>query len=153
LYKNLNKLVPDGLNALITSCVLIFLSISSVYAADERTVSTVSYDHVLSWALGLIVVLCLFFACAWTVKKTGALSINAKTNMKVISGLSLGMREKLVLVQVGEKQLVLGVTPGRIDNLLVLEGNDQLVKDTLEKGAAGDFSKKLKQVLAGSENE
>lgn len=70
--------------------------------------------------------------------------------MKVISALSLGMREKLILVQVGEKQLLLGVTPGRIDNLLVLEGEQQLFQQQSDKQSDGEFSKKLKQLIAGS---
>ncbi len=153
MYKNLNRLAFPYLKALFTTSAVVYFAISPVYAAVEKATNTLSSAHVLNWALGLIVVLCLFFACVWLVRKTGTLSINTKTNMKVVSGLSLGMREKLILVQLGEKQLVLGVTPGRIDKLLVLEGNDQLFKDTLGKGADGDFSKKLKQVLAGSENE
>jgi len=40
------------------------------------------------------------------------------------------MREKVVLLQVGKKQLLLGVTPGRIDTLHVLEGEDCLNTDT-----------------------
>lgn len=120
---------------------------------SEQSVNTVSYGHVLNWTLGLIFVLCLFFACVWVVRKTGALSVNTKTNMKVVSGLSLGMREKLILVQVGEKQLVLGVTPGRIDNLLVLEGSEQLFKEDGDKGTGDGFSNKLKQVMNRAQNE
>jgi flagellar protein FliO/FliZ len=86
-------------------------------------------------------------------RKMGNLSINSRENMKVISALSLGMREKLILVQVGEKQLLLGVTAGRIDNLLVLEGEQQLFQQQSDKQSDGEFSKKLKQLIAGSASE
>jgi len=136
----------------------IFLcSISTVFAAvdadSKKAGETVTYEHVLSWSLGLLVVLCLFFVCLWLMRKMGALPIGAKQNMKVISGLSLGMREKLILVQVGDKQLLLGVTSNRIDNLLVLEGDEQLFKDNSEGRAESEFSKKLKQLMVGSANE
>lgn len=153
MCKNLNRLAFPHLKAFSTTITVVFVSVSPVYAAVEKATNTLSSAHVMNWALGLIVVLCLFFACAWLVRKTGALSLNTKTNMKVVSGLSLGMREKLILVQLGDKQLVLGVTPGRIDKLLVLEGDDQLLNKAPDKRTEGDFSKKLKQVLAGSENE
>jgi flagellar protein FliO/FliZ len=132
-------------------------SISTVFAAvdvdSKKTGTMVTSDHVLNWSLGLIVVLCLFFVCLWFMRKMGALPTSTKQNMKVISGLSLGMREKLVLVQVGDKQLLLGVTSNRIDNLLVLEGDEQLFKDNPEDHADSEFSKKLKQLMAGSINE
>lgn len=147
MYINLKRL------SLISIGTLILFASLPANAADETTTDTLSYNHVMSWTIGLLFVLCLFFACVWLVKKTGALSFSSKTNMKVISGLSLGMREKLILVQVGEKQLVLGVTPGRIDNLLVLEGSDQLCKGLKDKENADDFSNKLKQVMAGPDNE
>ena len=86
-------------------------------------------------------------------RKTGALPTQTKDNMLVVGGLSLGMREKLVLVQLGKKQMVLAVTPGKIDNLLVLEGEDQLNQEKLAASAKSDFSNKLKQMMTGTLSE
>jgi flagellar protein FliO/FliZ len=41
--------------------------------------------------------------------------------MRVIAGLPLGARERAVLVQVGNQQILLGVAPGRVQMLHVLE--------------------------------
>ena len=142
---------------LINYGIVFLCSISTVFAAvdadGKKAGETVTYEHVLSWSLGLLVVLCLFFVCLWFMRKMGALPMSSKQNMKVISGLSLGMREKLVLVKVGDKQLLLGVTSNRIDNLLVLEGDEQLFQDNKEGQIESEFSKKLKQLMAGSANE
>lgn len=46
--------------------------------------------------------------------------------MRLMGGLSLGGREKLLVVEVGEIQLVLGVAPGRVQTLHVLEGQQRL---------------------------
>ena len=142
---------------LISYGAVFLCSISTVFAAvdaeSKKAGETVTYEHVLSWSLGLVVVLCLFFVCLWSMRKMGALPISAKQNMKVITGLSLGMREKLVLVQVGDKQLLLGVTSNRIDNLLVLKGDEQLFQDKPEGRIDSEFSKKLKQLMAGSTSE
>jgi len=145
------------LRVLIASSIVYLYSASSVIAAvnvdNKAAVNTVSYQHILNWSLGLVIVLSLFFVCVWLTKKTGLLSITPKENMRVVTGLSLGMREKLVLVQVGDKQLVLGVTPGRIDNLLLLEGDDQLCQETAASEKKNEFALKLKQLMAGSANE
>ena len=59
-------------------------------------------------------------------RKLSGISAGGTEKMRIVGGLSLGMREKVILLQVGKKQLVLGVTPGRIDALHVLEGDDCL---------------------------
>jgi flagellar protein FliO/FliZ len=145
------------LRILIASITIFLFSISSTYAAididGKKPTRLVTYDHVMSWALGLIIVIALFFACIWLMRKMGALPENSKQKMRVIAGLSLGGREKVMLVQVGEKQIVLGVSPGRINNLLVLEDNDQVVQETKERPAEGEFSEKLKQIMTGTLNE
>jgi len=143
---------------IITTITAIFLfSISSVCTAIEidgkKPTKLVTYDHVVSCALGLIIVIALFFACIWLMRKMGALPENSKQKMRVIAGLSLGGREKVILLEVGEKQLVLGVSPGGINNLLVLEDNDRVVQETKERPAEGEFSQKLKQIMTGTLNE
>jgi flagellar protein FliO/FliZ len=41
--------------------------------------------------------------------------------LKIIGGISMGSRERIVLLQVGSEQLLVGVSPGRINTLHVLE--------------------------------
>ena len=53
-------------------------------------------------------------------------------------------------MQIGNKQMVLAVTPGRINKLLVLEDEDKIVQQSKTEG---DFSFKLKQIMSGSSNE
>lgn len=123
---------------------------AAIETESKKVASSVSYTHVLSWSIGLIFVLALFFVCVWLMKKMGTMPGNTQDNMKIIGGLSLGMREKLVLVQIGNKQMVLAVTPGRINKLLVLEDEDKIVQQSKTEG---DFSFKLKQIMSGSSNE
>ncbi len=151
------KIPLTGLKVLIYSLLVLFFSYTQVFAAvdaeSKKIGKAISYQHVLNWSLGLIIVLSLFFACIWMMRKMGNISIHSRENMKVVSALSLGMREKLILVQVGEKQLLLGVTPGRIENLLVLEDEEQLFQQASNKQVEGEFARKLKQLMSGSANE
>jgi len=80
----------------------------------------------LRWGGLLVVVLALFLLCVWFVRKASHLTGEAEKQMRVIAGISLGAKERLVLVQLGAKQLVLGVCPGRVETLHVLEGEDCL---------------------------
>ncbi len=95
----------------------------------KQTARTVASGDIASWSFGLLVVLSIFFLCVWGVRKLNGLTVSGAEKMRVVGGLSLGMREKVILLQVGKKQLVLGVTPGRIETLHVLEGDDCLLKE------------------------
>lgn len=118
-------------------------------AAPRQAGKIVSSADVLQWMLALLLVLAIFLAVVWLLRKSGSLALINKGPLSVVAGLSLGMREKLVLVKVGEKQLLLGVTAGRIDKLLELEGEQRLFQAQAGQVDAGLFAKKLMQVMQG----
>lgn len=100
------------------------------------------------WGMGLLIVLSIFFLCVWGVRKLSGLTVSGAEKMRVVGGLSLGLREKVILLQVGKKQLILGVTPGRIETLHVLEGDDCLIKaETVSSATETGFAQKLLQAL------
>lgn len=116
----------------------------------KQVVRTVSSGDMLQWSVGLLLVLAVFFFCVWAMRKLGGFTISGTEKMRVVGGLSLGMREKVILLQVGKKQLVLGVTPGRIEALHVLEGEDCLNKgESIAPLLDGGFAQKLARVMKG----
>ena len=132
---------------ILSFCGLWLLALP-LYAAEQtdtaRTLSEspVSASSLLQTLLGLILVLVCIALVAWLLKRSNSFHTAANGKMKVIAGLPLGTRERAVLVQVGEEQLLLGVTPQQI-NLL-----DKL--DTpLEVDSANnsDFAGKLRQIM------
>jgi flagellar protein FliO/FliZ len=133
-------------------CVFLFLC-SPVSFALPTDVSKPPFRSVASadlvhWTLGLLVVLGIFFLCIWVIGKFSRMTAAGAERMRVIGGLSLGMREKVILLQVGKKQLVLGVTPGRIQTLHVLEGDDCLAgEDAAKSSVKGVFAQKLMQAI------
>lgn len=95
-----------------------------------------------------MIVLGVFFLCVWGVRKLNGLAVNGTEQMRIVGGLSLGMREKVILIQVGRKQLIVGVTPGRIETLHVLENDDCLGKTQAVDTESG-FAQRLMQALKG----
>ena len=66
-----------------------------------------------SMILSLLMVLALIFISALVLKRFN-FTQQTSGQMKVVSSLSLGVKERLVVAQVGEQQLVLGVTSQQI---------------------------------------
>lgn len=104
-------------------------------------------SNLLQLLFGLFVVLIAIGVTAFLLRRLGRLP-QGPGNMRVIAGLSLGARERAVLVQVGDKQLLLGVAPGRVHTLHVLERPVD-TSPALPGGPAGGFADKLAQLLQG----
>jgi flagellar protein FliO/FliZ len=139
--------------------LIVSVSIAPYVWADEaatlprQATKVVSSGDVAQWLLALILVLAVFFLSVWLLRKSGGLAFVGKSQLAVLAGLSLGMREKLVLVKVGEKQLLLGVSGGRIDKLLELEGDQRLFMNSAEGQETSVFAKKLLQVMQGKHHD
>lgn len=71
--------------------------------------------------VGLLLVIGLIFLLAWLLRRVQQLNPRGNQAIKVVSTQALGARERLVLVQVGKEQVLLGLSAGRITPLHVLE--------------------------------
>jgi flagellar protein FliO/FliZ len=98
--------------------------------------------------LGLAVVIGLLYASLHVLKRLGAGTGNAAGLIKVRGATAVGPRERVVLVDVAGKVLVLGVTPGRITPLHTLDAADLPgAPDDTPHPAGKDFQSWLKQTL------
>jgi len=107
-----------------------------------------STGNMLNVTFGLLVVLLFIALTAWLVRRFGNFQVTAKGNLKIVGGLHLGTRERVVLIQVGEQQLLVGVAPGRIQTLHVLD--QPLSMESQSSTSKERFSDKLASVLKGS---
>ncbi len=65
---------------------------------------------------GLALVIALLFACLWIIRRLSARRGGAAA-IQVLGAAAVGPRERVVLVQLGEQVLVLGVAPGNVTKL------------------------------------
>lgn len=101
--------------------------------------------HLLSMTVGLLLIIVLIFALAWLLRRfgQGGLFMQQKS-IKIVAALALGTRERIVVVDVGGKQILLGVTAREINTLYVF---DEPVIDAESLPASSEFSRKLMAVL------
>jgi flagellar protein FliO/FliZ len=74
-------------------------------------------EGLLTTALGLLFILAIIFGAAWAFKRFGGLPGGGRGMVRVLGGASLGARERVLVVQVEDARLVLGVAPGRVEML------------------------------------
>lgn len=92
-------------------------------AAEPNTGQSTLPDtssYFLQLASGLGIVLLSILALAWLLKRINRFPNRDLSELELLASLSLGQRERVVIVRAGDTQLVLGVAPGNITKLGVL---------------------------------
>ena len=75
----------------------------------------------LQTIFALIIVLGLLAGVAWFMKRFGPKPGGGVAGLKIVGALNLGGRERILVVEVGDKWVVVGASPGRINTLATLE--------------------------------
>jgi flagellar protein FliO/FliZ len=89
-------------------------------AADASAPAVSAAGSLLQVFIGLVAVLLLIAATAWIAKRFGVTRGGSSSLLQVISSASVGARERVVVVEVGESWLVVGVAPGSVNALMTL---------------------------------
>lgn len=108
--------------SLVVSFLLV--GVSHTVCALEESVKQpmpLGVNDVYQVTLGLVLVLGAIAATAWIVRRFFRFHPGMDGQLKVICGVSIGPRERVLVVQAGGTQLVLGVAPGRVQTLHVLD--------------------------------
>jgi flagellar protein FliO/FliZ len=116
---------------------------------------------VLQTIVGLLVVIGLVFACAWLARRFGLQPAHRGGLVKTIGGASLGGKERVAVVEIGDTWLVLGTAPGNVRLLHTMPagsaavdpaaGTQPAAPGTSGTGAAlpGTFGQRFRDALKG----
>jgi flagellar protein FliO/FliZ len=83
----------------------------------EAAGSVASGGSMFQVILGLGLVLAVMAGSAWLLRRFGGLQQRSGSGIKVIGGSAVGQRERVVLVEVADTWLVIGVAPGHVTAL------------------------------------
>ncbi|KXS34136.1 MAG: flagellar biosynthesis protein [Idiomarina sp. T82-3] len=99
----------------------VFVSCASIWASPalaqvEKATSPIGGKDIASMLVALIAVIVVIIALA-TVLKRFNVKFQGSKGMKLMGTLSLGPKERISVVQIGDKKFLLGVTPERVECL------------------------------------
>lgn len=112
--------------------------------AQVSSVTLGSGQHILTVLTGLVGIVVLILLVAWFARRFNGGSWLKASHIKIVSAMPLGARERLLLVQVGEQQLLLGITAQTISTLHALDKPVSITEGSTEPS---DFSQKLLAML------
>jgi flagellar protein FliO/FliZ len=132
---------------MIQSMLVFAETVTNTSVAIGESVAKPS-DYFGQIMLSLVLVVVIIFISAWLLRRYGRFPGVAEGNLKVLGALSVGQRERILLLQVGSEQILVGVTSNRISRLHQLEDPVE-IKDTVP--VSSQFSQRLQEALKPKE--
>ena len=103
-----------------------------------------SQDQLIQVTLSLFAVLAVIYAVAWLIKRNRGVQGLSGLPMKTLAVLPMGVKEKIVLIEVGGKQILLGMTTHNINALATFDEPVLVIKEKNSKG----FADRLKEIMS-----
>lgn len=113
--------------------------------AAEPLPQTSGFAAMFQALLGLAVVLGLLYGFFWLLRRFGPTQTGAQGVVKVVGGVMLGPRERLVVVEVEDTWVLVGVAAGHVSTLHTLAKPEGV--DTTPMPASPPFAEKLADLL------
>jgi len=115
-------------------------------AAPAAVPSVVSFGGLFQMLFALLLVLGAILGTAWLLKRFGPTQLGPGGALKVLGGVAVGPRERLVLVEVGETWLIVGVAQGQVTAVHTMARPADAAL-TAAGEPASSFAERLKQML------
>jgi flagellar protein FliO/FliZ len=113
--------------------------------AVARLSEPLGAGDVLKVFFALIFVLLLIGVAAWFLRRMSLGNFASHGTLRLLASVSVGQRERVVLVQAGETQLLLGVAQGNVRTLHVFD--KPVMPDSNTSVGAENFAERLATVL------
>lgn len=108
----------------LTSILCLFNTLVLADSAEKRF-APLGTQSLLETGGGLLLILLLIIGGAWLFKRYAQLPMAGKNLVSVLGGVSVGPRERVVVIKIEDTRLVVGVAPGQVRTLHVLGAEEQ----------------------------
>lgn len=98
-------------------------------------------------AMSLLIVVAIILACAWLLKRIGPNRRAGTQHLRVVASTPVGQRERVVIVEVDDRWLVLGVGGGQVTKLDSMTPPPNTPVTSGSAPLSGSFASRLGQAL------
>jgi flagellar protein FliO/FliZ len=145
------KLLAVLLGAVLALPVSVLAAEAVATTAAAPVASSGVAGQLTQLVFGLLLVLGLIFFLAWLLRRVQQAGPAGKGQViELIGSRALGPRDRLMLVQVGNEQILLGLSPGSITALHVLK---EPVQVPSSEKATPEFAQRLMDILGKDQKD
>lgn len=130
---------------------MLYLSGSSTVFAAESSFdgqrAMLDTGSLLQMMLALGVVVVLIVGLSFAVRKFNMFSVGSSAHIRIVSGLALSNKDRLLLLQIGEEQLLIATSPGRVQKIHEMQAPIELAEAGGDKTSSGQKFSGLLQSL------
>ncbi|MGF6593358.1 flagellar biosynthetic protein FliO [Pseudomonas sp. 2835] len=142
----MSRLLRNGLGLACGLYVDVALAATQPAAAVVAPASSGSAAGQLTQlVLGLLLVLGLIFVLAWLLRRVQNAAPGSGQVIEILGSRSLGPRDRLLLIQVGKEQILIGHSPGAIEALHVMA--EPVEVPASARQATPEFAQRLMELM------
>ncbi len=123
----------------------LLVTANPVFSAEQTAISPTA--GLLQIFLGLVAVLALMAFAAWAFKRIGPVTSGNKVSVKIVGGVNVGNRERIMVVEVADQWIVVGITASQINTLSTMPKQANLVEQQDDAQPVNQFSTWLKRTM------
>lgn len=121
-----------------------------IYALPEHSSGIVNHNDLIRMMLGLLLILSIIIGLSMLVKKLQSVNLVSSNGFQSIASMTLGPKEKIVLLKVSGRYLLIGVASGAVNLLHDFGEQTPVGFDFVSKMT---FAKLLKTTMGKSDSE
>jgi flagellar protein FliO/FliZ len=124
-----------------------FLLVAPASRAAEVGTGSAAPDlgsSALQMVFGLLLVLGLLLGTLWLLKRISQPRGHVAGLLRVVAGVAVGSRERVVILELGNSWLVLGVAPGQVSTLAEIP-RQEIPAGTTPKDFVGQLAERLRK--------
>ncbi|AZL74978.1 flagellar biosynthetic protein FliO [Pseudomonas oryziphila] len=138
------------------SALAALLASEAVIAAGETAAPPTAVPGGLGAQLaqmvfGLLLVVGLIFFLAWLLRRMQGSAQRGAQVIEIVGSRAIGPRDRLLLVQVGKEQILIGHTPGSIEALHVMA--EPVEVPTAARQATPEFAQRLLELMGKDQKD
>lgn len=146
--------MPKQFSAFLSFISLLIISTRVFAETAQKTPiapeSIIGADSMTKMITGLVLVLVVIIVSTWALKRFSIIPAISSSYLKIVAATGVGQRERVIIVEIGETWLVLGVAPGQVTKLHTLEKTSLEPEIKTLKRTASEFSDALDSSIGKS---
>ncbi|RUR05933.1 flagellar biosynthetic protein FliO [Legionella sp. km772] len=95
----------------------LYLISAATFATSTTAPAVLNHSELVKILTGLLLVLFVIFLLSWLIKRFNVVQLSSSKGFNVIASMTLGPKERILLIKVGARYLLIGIGTSTVNTL------------------------------------